>query len=146
MNIKRAASVAALMLATSLGVTTATTALMPVAAHASSQCSLTYGNTLLTGDFTFSNRNVSVEWRLSAASGSGRKRVMLHAFNNVEDSGLAYGSWVAAGTRGTGALSGPTASRLPGGYGTAQLVLLNDGGGFLTSLVMTRAGTCFEER
>jgi hypothetical protein len=140
MNIKKIASVTALTLATSLGVTTATTAVMPVAAHASTRCSVRYGSTLLTGDFTFSNRNVSVDWGLTAASGSGRKRVSLEAWNDVEYTGPVYGAWVGQGTSGTGTLSGPEPSQRAGGYGWAQLTLTNDAGAYLAFLLVDRAG------
>jgi hypothetical protein len=139
MNIKRLASLAALTLATSLGITTA---VMPVTAQASTRCSVSYGNSVLTGDFTFSNRNVSVNWVVSAASGSGSKRVRVEAWNNAEWV-KAYGTWVAAGTRGTGTVS-PTASQVAGGYGFAVLWLTRSEeiGGSLVGLRASREGEC----
>jgi hypothetical protein len=143
MKIKKIATVSALTLATSLGVTAATTAAMPTAAQASTRCSVCYGNTLLTGTFTFSARNVSVDWGLTAASGSGRKRASFYASNTQEASDDVYGAWVGAGTSGTGTLSTTPASQLPGGYGYGVLWLRNDAGDLLASIVVNRAGECF---
>lgn len=140
MNLRKIATASALTLATTMGLTTAT-AVLPTAAHASS-CSVQYGNTVLSGNFHFSARNVSVDWGITAASGSGNKRARLWVWNDVENPPASYGAWVAQGTSGTGTLTGSKASELAGGYGAAQLVLLDSAGNYLDSLFANRSGTC----
>jgi hypothetical protein len=138
MKIRKIATAAALTLAATTGFSTATLA-AATTAQASSTCTARYGNSVLTGTFTWSNRNVSVAWVISAASGSGNKRARLHAWNRVESIDPVLGALVPEGTRRSGTLAGE-ASQLAGGYGQAQLFLLDNWGDPVANIRADRQG------
>lgn len=146
MSVKKRAITAVLAVSASLGLTGATLAVTPLAAQASDSvtvgCSTTYGNSILSGEFTIYARSVSVDWYVHAAGGSGAKRASMKAWNNVETSTTVYGNWVSEGQGGNGTLSTPESSQLRGGYGSAALFLVNDRGLIVQGLRVDRSGSC----